>query len=87
MRMALSAQVDKSWQVLSMLAQSTEFENMQVREEELEELDRLSKDVCEYDIKGGPENKHGKAAILMQVCLLCWCYNIHLAALTPPRML
>ena len=54
-------------QVLSMLAQSTEFENMQVREEELEELDRLSKDVCEYDVKGGPENRHGKAAILMQV--------------------
>jgi hypothetical protein len=59
-----------SLQVLSMLAQSTEFENMQVREEELEELDRLSKDACEYDIKGGPENKHGKAAILMQVSLL-----------------
>ena len=50
-----------------MLAQSTEFENMQVREEELEELDRLSKDVCEYDVKGGSENRHGKAAILMQV--------------------
>lgn len=52
-----------------MLAQSSEFENMQVREEELPELDRISIEACPFDIKGGPENKHGKAAILMQVCL------------------
>ena len=50
-----------------MLAQSSEFENMQVREEELPELDRIAIDSCPFDIKGGPENKHGKAAILMQV--------------------
>ena len=54
-------------QILSMLAQSSEFENMQVREEELPELDRIAIDACPFDIKGGPENKHGKAAILMQV--------------------
>lgn len=54
-------------QILSMLAQSSEFENMQVREEELPELDRTAIDACPFDIKGGPENKHGKAAILMQV--------------------
>lgn len=54
-------------QILSMLAQSSEFENMQVREEELPELDRIAIEACPFDIKGGPENKHGKAAILMQV--------------------
>lgn len=56
-------------QILSMLAQSSEFENMQVREEELPELDRIAIDACPFDIKGGPENKHGKAAILMQVSM------------------
>ena len=52
-----------------MLAQSSEFENMQIREEELPELDSLAKDACPYDVKGGPENKHGKVAILLQVGL------------------
>ena len=54
-------------QVLSMLAQSSEFENMQVREEELPELDSLARDACPFDVKGGAENKHGKVAILLQV--------------------
>ena len=53
-----------------MLAQSSEFENMQIREEELPELDTLAKDACPYDVKGGPENKHGKVAILLQVTLV-----------------
>lgn len=50
-----------------MLAQSSEFENMQVREEELLELDNLAREECPFDVKGGPENKHGKVAILLQV--------------------
>ena len=53
-----------------MLAQSSEFENMQIREEELPELDTLAKDVCPYNVKGGPENKHGKVSILLQVTLV-----------------
>ena len=49
-----------------MMAQSSEFEQMAVREEEMIELDTLARD-CPFDVKGGPENKHGKANILLQV--------------------
>ena len=63
-------------QILSMLAQSSEFENLQVREEELPELDRIAIGACPFDIKGGSENKHGKAAILMQVSLLTQSCNL-----------
>ena len=52
-----------------MLAQSSEFENMQVREDELLELDHMAIDLP-FDVRGGPENKHGKVAILLQVSSL-----------------
>ena len=52
-----------------MMAQSSEFEQMAVREEEMIELDTLARD-CPFDVKGGPENKHGKANILLQVAYL-----------------
>ena len=54
-------------QLLSMMAQSSEFGQMAIREEELPELDTLARDACHFDIKGGPENKHGKVNILLQV--------------------
>lgn len=57
-------------QFLAMLAQSSEFENMAVREEELPELDNLVRSVCPFEVKGGPENKHGKINILLQVSRL-----------------
>lgn len=38
-----------------------------MREEELPELDTLVRDACQYDIKGGAENKQGKANVLLQV--------------------
>ncbi len=53
-------------QLLSMMAQSSEFGQMAIREEELPELDALARDACHFDIKGGPENKHGKVNILLQ---------------------
>ncbi|GAX76248.1 hypothetical protein CEUSTIGMA_g3692.t1 [Chlamydomonas eustigma] len=53
-------------EVLSMIAQSSEFESMMVREEELPELDELVRQGCHYPVKGGPENKHGKINVLMQ---------------------
>ena len=53
--------------MLSMIAQSSEFENMAVREDELPELDRLLGDACPFDARGGPESKHGKVCILIQV--------------------
>lgn len=57
-------------QFLAMLAQSSEFENMAVREEELPELDNLVRSACPFDVKGGAENKHGKINILLQVSIL-----------------
>ena len=54
-------------QLLSMMAMSSEFGQMAIREEELPELDSLARDACHFDIKGGPENKHGKVNILLQV--------------------
>ncbi|PRW32956.1 activating signal cointegrator 1 complex subunit 3 isoform B [Chlorella sorokiniana] len=52
--------------VLSMIAQSSEFENLAVREEELPELDTLVREACQYEVKGGAENKQGKANVLLQ---------------------
>ena len=49
------------------MAQSSEFGQMAIREDELPELDALARDACHFDVKGGPENKHGKVNILLQV--------------------
>jgi len=68
-------------QLLSMMAQSSEFGQMAIREEELPELDALARDACHFDIKGGPENKHGKVNILLQASaatpLLHVCCTFH----------
>ncbi len=40
---------------------------MVVRDEELPELDTLQREACPYPVKGGAENKHGKANTLLQV--------------------
>lgn len=51
-----------------MIAQSSEFENVAVRDDELPELDTLARHACPCgDVKGGSENKHGKVNILLQV--------------------
>lgn len=52
--------------ILSMISKSSEFENLAVRDEELVELDGLARSACPYDPRGGSENKHGKANILLQ---------------------
>lgn len=53
-----------------MIAQSSEFENVAVRDDELLELDNLARNACPCgDVKGGSENKHGKVNILLQVSL------------------
>ena len=44
-----------------------EFENLAVRDEELPELDTLVREACPYEVKGGSENKQGKANVLLQV--------------------
>lgn len=50
-----------------MVAHSSEFENIVVRDEEQDELESLSRTYCPLEIKGGPSNKHGKISILIQV--------------------
>lgn len=58
-------------QVINMVAHSSEFENIMVREEEQDELENLSKRLCPLEVKGGPTDKHGKISILIQVfCLM-----------------
>lgn len=52
-----------------MVAHSSEFENIVVREEEQMELEALARE-CPLEIKGGPSSKHGKISILIQVHLV-----------------
>ncbi|KAL2493038.1 U5 small nuclear ribonucleoprotein helicase [Abeliophyllum distichum] len=53
-------------EVIDMVAHSSEFENIVVREEEQNELE-MSARTCPLEIKGGPSNKHGKVSILIQL--------------------
>lgn len=54
-------------EVIDMVARSSEFENIAVREEEQDELETLARRSCPLEIKGGPSNKHGKISILIQL--------------------
>lgn len=53
-------------ELFNLIAQSNEFENLKVREEEIGELERLVRSSCPIPVKGGLENKTGKANILLQ---------------------
>lgn len=66
-----------------MVAHSSEFENILVRDEEQDELESLSRTYCPVEIKGGPSNKHGKISILIQVfainlglCVMLLCLRL-----------
>lgn len=50
-----------------MVAHSSEFENIVLREEEQNELEMLLRMACPLEVRGGPSNKHGKISILIQV--------------------
>ncbi|XP_050379201.1 DExH-box ATP-dependent RNA helicase DExH14 [Argentina anserina] len=54
-------------EVIDMVAHSSEFENIVVREEEQNELEMLVRKMCPLEVKGGPSNKHGKISVLIQV--------------------
>ncbi|KAI3673352.1 hypothetical protein L6452_39470 [Arctium lappa] len=54
-------------EIIDMVAHSSEFENIVVREEEQNELETLARTVCPLEVKGGPSNKHGKVSILIQI--------------------
>ena len=49
-----------------MVAHSSEFENIVIREEEQMELEALARE-CPLEVKGGPSSKHGKISVLIQV--------------------
>ncbi|KAJ7179883.1 Sec63 Brl domain-containing protein [Mycena crocata] len=51
--------------VLAMLSMSTEFDQIQVRESEVKELEQLM-EIIPCDVKGGTDTSHGKVNILLQ---------------------
>lgn len=53
-------------EIINMVAHSSEFENIVVREEEQNELEKMARISCPLEVKGGPSNKHGKVSILIQ---------------------
>lgn len=55
--------------ILNMMANAHEFQQLKVRDEEMDELDYLNRECCEVPVKGGSENLHGKVNILMQTYL------------------
>lgn len=52
--------------ILMMICKASEFEQIKVRDEELDELDILKREYCELKVWGGSENIHGKVNILIQ---------------------
>lgn len=52
--------------VLSLLAASTEFEQIAVRENEVPELSKLIETVCPCQVKGGTDSSAGKVNVLLQ---------------------
>lgn len=55
----------KNADLFAMLSQATEFDQIQVRENEVDELTAiLESDHCPMEVKGGVTNKHGKVNIL-----------------------
>lgn len=66
-----------------MVAHSSEFENIVVRDEEQNELEKLAQTSCPLEVKGGPSNKHGKVSILIQVILfvVLICYGKYFTTL------
>ncbi|CAG9467191.1 unnamed protein product [Pedinophyceae sp. YPF-701] len=52
--------------ILALMSGASEFENIAVREEELQELDSIQREWAECDVRGGVENRQGKVNALMQ---------------------
>ncbi|XP_051173908.1 activating signal cointegrator 1 complex subunit 3 [Leptopilina boulardi] len=55
--------------VLGMISRSHEFEQLKVRDDEMDELDELHSNYCEVVAQGGVENIHGKVNVLIQTYL------------------
>ncbi|KAL3683377.1 hypothetical protein R1sor_001399 [Riccia sorocarpa] len=54
-------------EIIHLVAHSSEFENIVVREEEQQELALLMNKSCPLEVRGGPDDKFGKVNILIQV--------------------
>uniref|UniRef100_A0AAV2MBR4 Activating signal cointegrator 1 complex subunit 3 n=1 Tax=Knipowitschia caucasica TaxID=637954 RepID=A0AAV2MBR4_KNICA len=52
--------------ILSIVSKAEEFEQLKVRDEEMEELDQMLSSFCELPAAGGVENGYGKVNILLQ---------------------
>uniref|UniRef100_A0A7N5ZVM2 Activating signal cointegrator 1 complex subunit 3 n=1 Tax=Anabas testudineus TaxID=64144 RepID=A0A7N5ZVM2_ANATE len=52
--------------ILSIVSKAEEFEQLKVRDEEMEELDQLLSNYCELPAAGGVENGYGKVNVLLQ---------------------
>ncbi|XP_041352458.1 activating signal cointegrator 1 complex subunit 3-like [Gigantopelta aegis] len=52
--------------VFSILSKAQEFDQIKVRDDEMDELENLVHDACEMPVPGGKENTHGKVNILLQ---------------------
>ncbi|XP_066593278.1 activating signal cointegrator 1 complex subunit 3 isoform X2 [Prorops nasuta] len=55
--------------ILGMISLSQEFQQLKVRDDEVNELQELLNNYCEVNAYGGPENVHGKVNILLQTYL------------------
>lgn len=55
--------------IIAMMSHAQEFEQLKVRDDEMDELDSLTRQYCELAVQGGSENVHGKVNILMQTYL------------------
>ncbi|KAH8381944.1 hypothetical protein KR009_001110 [Drosophila setifemur] len=56
-------------EILAMISQAQEFQQLKVRDDEMEELDELRSDYCKIQPFGGSENVCGKVNILIQTYL------------------
>ncbi|TMW51086.1 hypothetical protein DOY81_003817 [Sarcophaga bullata] len=56
-------------EIFAMISQAQEFQQLKVRDDELEELDELRHNYCKVKAFGGSENVCGKVNILMQTFL------------------
>lgn len=57
-------------EILAMISQAQEFQQLKVRDDEMEELDELKNAYCKIKPYGGSENVHGKVTIDL---LQCFC--------------
>ncbi|XP_073844201.1 activating signal cointegrator 1 complex subunit obelus [Musca autumnalis] len=56
-------------EIFAMISQAQEFQQLKVRDDEMEELDELRHNYCKVKVFGGSENVCGKVNILMQTYL------------------